>query len=367
MPEPPTADPRRVVLLNPGPVTMTPRVRDALASADLCHREPEFAALLSGVRERLARVYPEGAETHEPFLVAGSGTAAVEAMLQTLAPGEGRTLVATNGVYGERMASMLEAAGKAPVVVRADWLEPMDLDGVERALATNDAISHVVAVQNETTSGRLNRLEPLGELCRRTGKRLLLDAVSSYGAEELSFAGWNLEALASTANKCLHGAPGASFVLVRRGALEEPTHATTCYLDLARYAGEQRSGWSPFTSPVHVLLALREALDELDDQGGVPARLARYRELSGRLREHLLGLGVRPLIDPAELSSMISAFHLPDGVAYDELHDALKERGFVIYAGQGPLSGRIFRVANMGDVTDADLVRLLAALDELLG
>ena len=154
----------RSVLLNPGPVTLTERVRSAFVREDICHREPEFAELLTDVRRRLGNVYPEAQGGFEAVVVSGSGTCAVEAMLSSFAPGGGKTIVVSNGVYGERMAAMLEKAGKSPVLVRSEWLEEINVAEVERALLADATISHVVAVHNETTSGRLNDLAPLGAL-----------------------------------------------------------------------------------------------------------------------------------------------------------------------------------------------------------
>ncbi len=359
---------RPTILLNPGPVTLTERVRQALVREDICHREPEFVALLADVRARLARVYAAADEGYEAVIVSGSGTCAVEAMLSSFAPGDGKTLVVANGVYGERMATMLTVAGKEPVLVRAEWLDEMNLREVERVLEGDASISHVALVHNETTSGRLNDLAPFGALCKRLGRALLIDAVSSFGAEELSFADWNVAAVAATANKCLHGAPGISFVLARRDELETgASRAGSLYLDLFRYHAQQVTGSSPFTSAVHVLAALDEALIELEEAGGVEQRRARYQTLAERVRTSLDELGIPTLIDRGSLSSMISSFRLPDGCTYAELHDALRERGFVIYAGQGALSDSMFRIANMGDITDGDVDRLIAAFRELLG
>ncbi len=139
-------------LLNPGPVTMTERVRRALASEDVCHREPEFKALVGSVRERLAAVY--GEKGYTPVLLGGSGTAAVEAMLSLVAKNE-TSLVVANGVYGERIAAMLKAQGKAHEVVSSAWTSGIDLDGAERALAKG-SFGHVLTVHHETTTGRLN-------------------------------------------------------------------------------------------------------------------------------------------------------------------------------------------------------------------
>ena len=257
------------LLLNPGPVTLTERVRAALGRGDWCHREVEFADLTKGILASLEKVYAAGTRM-QAVLLTGSGTAAVEAMLATLTPPDTKTLVVANGVYGERMAAMLEARGHAVTCVSSPWEQGIDLDAIERSLVRDAGIRTVVAVHHETTTGRLNDVHGLAEVCRDHGCRLLLDAVSSFGAEEMDFESWPVAAVAATANKCLHGAPGLSFVLVREGVLDGiDWNVGSVYLDLRRYAEAQRAeGFSPFTQAVHVAFALREALNELDDEGG---------------------------------------------------------------------------------------------------
>lgn len=356
-------------LLNPGPVTLTPRVRAALQRADLCHREVEFAALQRDVRARVERVYPEAAADYAAILLTGSGTAAVEAMVGSCVPREGHALVVANGVYGDRIAQMLAAQGKRATLLAADWLAGIDLAGADRALATDASITHVLCVHHETTTGRLNDLAGLGALCVKHARPLLLDAVSSFGGEEIRFAEWNLEALAATANKCLHGVPGISFALVRKRTLaSRASGATSVYLDLWRHWKEQPGGWSPFTQAVHVVYALQEALAELDDEGGWRARHANYARRSARVRGALRELGVTTFLAEGEgvYSSILTSFHQPAGVAYEALHDGLKDRGFVIYAGQGPYSGKMFRIAVMGALSEGDLGELVDALRSLL-
>jgi len=353
---------RPTILLNPGPVNLTPRVRAALSGEDECHREPEFADLTRGTLAALERVHPEAAASHAARLVTGSGTTAVEAMLASLVPRDGTVLVAANGVYGERIERMLAAQGKASVLHRGDWLAPLDPQALGGILRERPEITHVATVHSETTTGRLNDLGPVAELCASMEKGLLVDAVSSFGAEAVDFEAWRPLGVAATANKCLHGAPGISFVLAERSALAGCAgNSPALVLDLAAYADQAGSGFSPFTQATHVLRALREALRELDEQGGWSQRRERYRFLSARIREGLVELGVEPLLEAGASSSMITAFRLPRGRTYGELHDALREAGFVIYAGQGELSKTLFRIANMGAIQDDDVRRLLDA------
>ncbi|AKV03726.1 2-aminoethylphosphonate:pyruvate aminotransferase [Labilithrix luteola] len=352
-------------LLNPGPVSMTDRVRRALASDDVCHREPEFSALMERVRGRIAAIY--GEPGFRPVLLGGSGTSAVEAMLTLVSPAK-KALVVANGVYGERMAAMLRAQNKPhEVVASAAWTNAMDLAGVEKALASG-TYGHVLAVHHETTTGRLNDIAALGALCKRFDVPMLLDAVSSFAGEEIRMVDWNIEALAATANKCVHGAPGVSFVLAREEALARPGFATSVYLDLVRHANEQKKGSAPFTLPTHVMAAFDEALAELAEEGGWKKRHETYKARSTRVRNVLAELGIHLLLDRDDAyGSTLTSFRLPEGKTYEALHARLKSDGFVIYAGQGKFDGAIFRIAVMGDLSTADIDRLAASLRGALG
>lgn len=358
----------RQVLLNPGPVTLSPRVRAALTEGDWCHREPEFAALTRANNAALAAVYDELAGDYSAVTLTGSGTAAVEGMLAAFAPADARTLVLANGVYGERMARILESHGRAHTLLKHEWTAAPDLAAVAAALEADPGITHVAAVHHETTTGRLNDIDALGALCRTRNVGLLLDAVSSFGAERIAGADWNLAALAATANKCLHGVPGLSFVLARDALWAAPPAApVSVYFDLHGYHRAQHGdGFSPFTQAVQVAFALREALAELAEQGGWAARRDTYLLRARRIAAALAAHGVTTLLPPDEYSSVLWSYRLPPGMNYPALHDALKPDGFVIYAGQGGLGSEIFRIAQMGDISDDDLARLEASLARAL-
>ena len=351
------------VLLNPGPVTLSSRVREAMQRPDLCHREVEFADLMLDLRARLARVYPGG---FLPVLLTGSGTAAVEAMLASLAPRNAPTLVLTNGVYGERMATMLTLQGKPVETLAQSWLSGLDPEGLDAFLARRPDVGHVATVHHETTTGRLNDLAAIAEVCKRHGRQLMIDAVSSFGAEALSLSGPVL-AVAATANKCLHGVPGVSFVLVRPDALSEhKSQSPSLYLDLFRYAAEQARGFSPFTMAVQCCYALQEALREFDEEGGAEARRQCYARRTETVRSVLEGLGSEALLPRSESSSMLTAYGLP-AIGYAALHDQLKAAGFTIYAGQGELAPRIFRIATMGTIAESELRALTETLARVIG
>ncbi|NIR29462.1 MAG: 2-aminoethylphosphonate aminotransferase [Gammaproteobacteria bacterium] len=355
-----------MILLNPGPVTLSARVRGALAGPDMCHREPEFATLQGEIRARLLGVYALAPEDWSAVLLTGSGTAAVEAMLATLVPPGARLLVIENGVYGERMSRMSAAHGIDVRRLSFGWGEPVDASTLARALEEDAAIRQVAVVHHETTTGRLNDLGAIGDVCRACDVGLLVDAVSSFGAEAVGPERDAVTAVAATANKCLHGAPGACFVIARRRALAAEHASRTLYLDLRVYAEEQDRGGTPFTQAVPAFYALAEALREFAGEGGWQARRRRYREFAGAVAAGLEAARVRPLLPEAASSCVLRAWHLPPGLDYAALHDGLKARGFIIYAGQGTFAQRVFRISTMGAIARADIDRFLSAFREVL-
>ncbi len=357
-----------MILLNPGPVNLSARVRNALTNPDLCHREPEFAALQENIRTRLLQVYDLAPAAWAAVLFTGSGTAAVEAMISSLVPESGRLLILENGVYGERMSTMARVHGLNHVSLQYPWQAPLDVRRIEACIETcgakNRRITHVAVVHHETTTGRLNRLDKIGALCKARGIALLVDAVSSFGAEHLDFDAFGITACAATANKCLHGAPGASFVIVDRAALPSLTRRSL-YLDLSTHCREQDAASTPFTPAIPAFYALREALAEFDEQGGWRKRHERYATLLGRVREGFMALDIESLLPQEETSIVLNAFNLPRGIDYATLHDDLKQRGFVIYAGQAALAKTLFRISAMGEVTGRDIERLLDAVKQV--
>ncbi len=356
----------RALLLNPGPVTLSERVRKALTGPDLCHREPEFAGLQNHIRERLLKVYGLDPKRYAVALLTGSGTAAMEAMVASLVPEDGSLLVIENGAYGERLSKIAEIHGIPTIPIKFEWGGRIDTQRLKLALDEHEAVSCLAVVHHETSTGRLNDLAPVARLCAERGIRLLVDGVSSFGAEDLRFDEWNLAAVAAAANKCLHGVPGAAFVIVRRDALpDDKERKRTLYLDLSTYCREQDRGGTPFTQSVQCFYALAEALSEFEEQGGWRARHDKYAALAKQTRDGLIKLGINSLLPEGASSVVLNAYLLPKGVTYQKLHDHLKSHGFVIYSGQGRLAQSIFRISTMGEITAADVDRLLAAFKAL--
>ncbi|VWB07014.1 2-aminoethylphosphonate aminotransferase [Burkholderia lata] len=352
-----------MLLLNPGPVTLTERVRRSLLQPDLCHRESEFFDLQDEARARLVAAYELDPAEWTAVLMTGSGTAAVESMIAALVPKDGKLLVIENGVYGERITQIATQYGIAHDVLKHEWMQAPDLAQIAARLDAG-GYSHVAVIHHETTTGRLNDLRAIAEVCRSRGVKMLVDGVSSFGAEAIDFAGGDIDAVAATANKCLHGVPGAAFVIVRRSALVKAA-SRTYYLDLGRLAKLQDQRNTPFTPSVHAYYALVEALREFDEAGGWRARHAHYKALADQAQAGLAARGMPLVLPEGESSVVLRAYRLPQGVTYETLHDGLKARGFVIYAGQGGLSKELFRISTMGAIQAADVERLLEGFTAL--
>jgi len=359
---------REWVLLNPGPANTTPSVRQALVTPDLCHREPEFFDVMRSCRERLVRLAGGGPDW-TAVLFTGSGTAAVEAAILAAVPRERALLIVDNGVYGDRMARIAQAHSIPVHALTSDFFTPVRPEDVDAALAAHPEVSHVALVHHETTTGLLNPVAEVARIAARHGRRVLVDAMSSLFGEPLDLDG-TIDFVTASANKCLGGIPGISFVLARRQALEAAAGAPprSVYLDLVTHYRTQEADNTPFTPAVQVLHAMQQALVELEAEG-VRRRIARYAASARVLRDGMTRLGFSVLVPEAVRSNILTTFRLPDGISYDALHDALKRRGYIIYAGQGELRTYAFRVANMGTLGPEDMRGVVgafaAALEEL--
>lgn len=362
---------REWVLLNPGPANTSPRVRQALVMPDLCHREPEFFEVMRECRRRLVEVLGI-ARDFDAVLFTGSGTAAVEASLTSIVPADRGLLVVNNGVYGERMLRIARAHRIPAEALTYDLTTPVDPADVARVLRAHPEISHVAVVHHETTTGLLNPVEAVAAAAAAEGRRVVVDAMSSLFGEPLDVRREGIDLVTASANKCLQGIPGISFVLGRRSALAalQGRSPRSVYLDLHTHWATQEQDNTPFTPAVQVLHAMREALMELGEEG-LAARIARYAENARVLRQGMAALGFSILVPEAARSTILTTFRLQPGLDYESLHDAMKRRGYVIYAGQGDIRTYAFRVANMGTLTPKDMAAVVdafaASLEELQG
>ncbi len=333
---------------------------------DICHREEEFFTLLRSVRQKLLKIF-KIQDTHTVAVFSGSGTTALEAMLSSFARMHQAILVLSNGVYGDRMKTILEIHG-TPVRVLSSEAGGFPALGKIETLLKNDASIHAVAmVHHETSTGMLNPLREVGRLAKKYKKTFIVDAISSLGAEKIDFKKDSIDILSGTSGKCLHGLPGASFVILSKKTVQnlKRQRPKTLSLDLLSTLEAEEKDDTPFTPAVQIFYAFHEALEELI-QEGLNHRIEDYAKKNALLENGFVRLNFAFLVKKKYRSHVLTALWLPPALSYVKLHDALKKQGFVIYAGQSELKGRIFRVSNLGDIKRSDLKRFLSVLRKIL-
>ncbi len=353
-------------LFTPGPLTTSPEVKRAMLR-DLGSRDAEFVATVRNVRDRLLRVAGvDQAAGYEAILMQGSGTFGLEAVVSSAVPDDGKLLVAINGAYGRRIAQIAEIHGITVVRVASREDRPIDPARIEQALARDAVITHVAVVHCETTTGLLNPVAEIGAAVRQHRRSLIVDAMSSFGAVPLDLTGAGAVYVVSSANKCIEGVPGFSFVIAQREALLAcEGRARTLSLDLHdQWRGLENSGQFRFTPPTHTVLAFAEALAQLDREGGVAGRAARYRQNHERLMAGMTALGFTPYLRPADQSFIITSFHFPadQRFDFDEFYANLAARGYVIYPGKVS-DADCFRIGTIGQLHEPQIRGLLAAIE----
>ena len=355
------------VLLTPGPLTTRPETRAAM-DRDWGSRDMAFIALTASVRQRLLALANAGEDlTCVPLQ--GSGTFAVEAQLGTLVPRDGRLLILVGGAYGRRMVEICRRMGRACAVLETGESLAPTAGALARRLTAERDVTDVALVHCETTTGILNPLADLAAVVGESGRRLHVDAMSSFGGIPIDLARLRLTSLAASANKCLEGVPGVGFVIARTDHLAAcAANAHAVSLDLhAQWAGLEANGQWRFTPPTHIVAALDRALDALDGEGGVAGRFARYWENCRTLVEGMRGLGFETLLGDDVQAPIIVTFRAPADAAWDfqTFYDRLSARGFVIYPGK-LAAVESFRVGCIGAFRADTMARFVEAAGAVL-
>jgi 2-aminoethylphosphonate-pyruvate transaminase len=360
-----------MLLLIPGPVQTRPETRAAMAE-DIAPWDHDFRPVYAGIRERV-RAIAGGAEgEHVTLPLQGCGHFIMEAAIRTFVPPGRKVLIPLNGSYAERAVRLAREAGRAVVALPGPDTRPVTPEAVAAALAADLAIGHVAMIHNETGSGIVNDPALIGPVVRAAGRRLILDAVSGFGALPFRLADHpECDAVVFTSGKCLEGMPGIGFAVARTDRVEAAAgNAGSWSFDLAdvhRHA--LRAGWGSFrfTPPVQALKAFSVALDLYEREGGQPARLARYTENKRVLYEGVVALGLTPYLERQHQGPVIVTVHQPADPAFElqRFVDGLKARG-VLISNFHNTEAPTFRVGCIGAVAPADMRRAVAAMRDTL-
>jgi len=362
------ADGRDALLFTPGPLTTSITVKEAMLS-DAGSRDSSFIQMVCDIRRRLVVLARADPKVYTTVLMQGSGTFGLESVLSSTVPPAGKILVVVNGAYGRRIVEMAKMLGIDTHVLEVAEVEtplPADVDAI---LEADDSITHVCVTHCETTTGIINPVAEIGEIVQRHRRLFFVDAMSSFGAVPLNVEEAHIDYLVSSANKCIEGVPGFSFVIAHIEALEATKgFARSLSLDLrAQHLGLETNGQFRFTPPTHALRAFHRALEELDDEGGVEGRADRYRANYETLVDGTRRLGFTELLDRSDQGYIITSFRYPEhsNFSFEGFYERLGDRGFLIYPGK-VTNADCFRVGTIGRIFPDDVAALLSAMSEVL-
>jgi 2-aminoethylphosphonate-pyruvate transaminase len=360
---------RDKLLFTPGPLSTSETVKHAMLR-DLGSRDSEFLSLIKNVQHRLLELGHISDGAYEAVLMQGSGTFAVESVLSSVIPRSGKLLVAVNGAYGHRMAKIAAVLGISCDTIVFEEAVPVHVERVRARLANDPAITHVGTIHCETSTGILNPIAELGHGVQDSGRIFIVDAMSSFGGIPIDISGDKIDFLVSSANKCIQGVPGFAFALARRDLLQTCEGcARSLSLDLhAQWKGLESDGQFRFTPPTHALLAFWQALQELEEEGGIEARASRYSANHQALMEGMTVLGFDAYLAPEHRSYIITSFRYPRSTRFDfsAFYRRLSELGFVIYPGKVS-DADCFRIGTIGHIFPQDIRDLVAAVQRVLG
>jgi 2-aminoethylphosphonate-pyruvate transaminase len=355
---------RERILLTPGPLTTTLRTKLAMLR-DWGSWDGDFNAVTARLRKSLLRIV-HGEDSHVVVPLQGSGTFSVEAAVATVVPRHGHALVLDNGAYCKRAAKLTSMMDRQCTVLPFDESAPVDPAALDAKLAADGSITHVVLVHCETGAGVLNPLQQVAEVCARRGRGLIVDAMSSFGALPIDAREVRFDALVAASGKCLEGVPGMGFVFLRKAILEGCAgNSQSLAMDLHdQHTYMEKTGQWRFTPPTHVVVALAEAVAQFEEEGGQPARLARYTDNYRTLIDGMSRLGFMPFLDPAVQAPIIVTFHAPADSRYDfrTFYNFAREHGFILYPGK-LTQVETFRVGCIGAIGRNEIEQAVHAVE----
>jgi 2-aminoethylphosphonate-pyruvate transaminase len=354
-------------LLTPGPLTTTETVKQEMM-VDHCTWDNDYKQITQKIRAELLDIAQVSPEEYTAVLMQGSGTFGVESAITSSVGKDGKLLILSNGAYGERMEDIAKHAGLKYRIQKFNYYEVPDSRVVAAILNEDKEITHVSMVHSETTSGILNDIESVAKVVKAAGKVFIVDAMSSFGGVPIPVADWGIDFIISSANKCIQGVPGFSFIICKLDELKKcEGKAVSLSLDLYdQWKGMYDGKWR-FTSPTHVVLAFAKAIEEMKEEGGIEARNRRYVENNRLLISEMNKLGYKTYIDSDHQGPIITTFFYPNGCNYTfkEMYEFIKARGYAIYPGK-VTEAETFRIGNIGEIYREDIEKLIDIYKEFL-
>ncbi len=356
---------RKNYLLTPGPTPLPPQVSEAMARPIIHHRTPQFQAVLKEATEGLKYVFQT---KNDVFILASSGTGAMEAaVINLLSPGEA-ALTIQGGKFGERWTEICRAYGINTEIINVEWGRAVEPEVIKSKIQNSKLkIKAVFTTLCETSTGVVNDIEAIGKAIKDTEAVLAVDAISGLGAIDLKTDGWFCDVVVSGSQKGLMLPPGLSFISVspKAAKLIEGSKCPKYYFDLKAAKKALDKADTPFTPAITLIIALCEAL-RMIKQDGLENVFLRHKKMAEATREAVEALGLE-LFAPTAASDVVTAVKVPQGIDGEKLVKAMRDTyGVTIAGGQEELKGKVFRIAHMGYIEEFDIIAGISCLEKVL-
>ncbi len=355
-------------LLTPGPLTTSETVKQEMLF-DHCTWDEDYKKITLKIRKQLLELAHVNDTDYTVVFMQGSGTFGVESVLTSIIGDNDKLLIIANGAYGQRMREICEHARIQYTVIAFAENENPDAQMIAKELDRDAAITHVAMVHSETTSGILNDIDSVAKVVKEREKVFIVDAMSSFGGVDIEVGQLGIDFIISSANKCIQGVPGFSFIIANKKLLiESQGKARSLSLDLYdQWKTMDKDGKWRFTSPTHVVLAFAKALDEMLEEGGIAARSKRYYDNNRLLIQKMAEMGMESYVDLEYQGPIITTFYYPKDkhFAFGDMYHYVKERGYAIYPGK-LTTADTFRIGNIGEIYEEDILKLCDIIADYL-
>jgi len=355
---------RKNYLLTPGPTPLPPAVLQAMSQPIIHHRTPQFQAFLKDAAEGLKYVFQT---KNDVFILASSGTGAMEAAVANLLSAGDTALVVQGGKFGERWTELCRAYAANAEVIEVEWGKAVEPQQVEKKLKENPKIKAVFTTLCETSTGVTTDIAAIGNIVKDSQAVLVVDAISGLGAIDLKTDAWFCDAVVSGSQKGFMLPPGLGFISLSEKAVKlvEASKSPRYYFSLAA----AKKAWSktdtPFTPAITLIIALNEALKMIKEDG-LENIFSRHRRMAEAVRSATRGLKLE-LFAPSAASDVVTAVKVPAGIDGEKLVKAMRDKyGVTIAGGQGELKGKVFRIAHMGFIEEFDIIAGISCLEKAL-
>ena len=355
---------KKSYLLTPGPTPLPPEVCEALARPIIHHRTPQFQAVLKETFESLKHVFQT---KNDCFVLASSGTGAMEAAVVNLLSWGDSALIVEGGKFGERWTELCAAYGIKTTVIAVEWGQALSPEALKEHLAKDPTIKAVFTTLCETSTGVAFDIKGFAQVTKETEAVLVVDAISGLGAIDLQMDAWGVDVVVSGSQKGFMLPPGLGFISVGKKAWKcvEESKCPKYYFDLKKAKKAIEKTDTAFTPAIGIIIALNEALKMLRADG-LEVVFARHRKLAEATRAGLKALGCA-LYAPDAASDAVTAARVPEGIDGAKLVKMMRdEHGVTIAGGQGAVKGKIIRIAHMGYIAESDIILGLACLEKVL-